>query len=304
MSFVKATRILFVPGKFLRIILVNLKDPQKKMNSKLILFWKFYIIILMILHQTFFIEYSHSYPIVTLKDLANFGQYLTYLISIGFLCYLTVSRTEGLRQLYIKFYELSENPFYSEINYNSISVLCKFLTLFVFLLEIQQLYIMIPKLPNIWLYKLLIFFVNVWLNNAFNYTFFLIITYILILSLYFSEINQILKKKKLLRKSLHILMDIYTKNYQLAEDLNNVYDIFLLPILLSEFFWIISIMYSKIYILVENGYISIIEILDFIKNISFSIIYIAIFLWVCSKTKNMVSIYYGCYRYLNTVDSA
>ena len=75
------------------------------------------------------------------------------------------------------------------------------------------------------------------------------------------KINQFLSKNFIHRKFLHIILDIYTKIYKLTDDMNNIFNIFLLPALMCEFISIIRIIYSKIYNLVENGFIFSIEII-------------------------------------------
>ena len=293
MSFVKATRMVFLPCKFFGIHIVNLKNPKNDTHSKSLLFWKFNRIILMIATECIFLWTLFNFPLLTLKDLVDFGQYLTFMLCTWFLFYVTFCRSLSLKQLYIKFYDLSQNSFYSETNYHSVFVLCKFLTFINFLLQMSRVYILSQNFPNIDLYyQLLIFCVQFWINNIYNYSFFIIITYIFLLSLYISEINQFLKKNFIHRQFLRNLIDIYTKNWELADNLNSIFDIFILPALLCEFFWIIWIMYSKIYILVENGFISANEIFEFIEHIILAMSFSGPLLWVCSKTKNTVSFFF------------
>ena len=291
MSFVKATRMVFLPCKFFGIHIVNLKNPKNDTHSKSLLFWKFNRIILMIATECIFLWTLFNFPLLTLKDLVDFGQYLTFMLCTWFLFYVTFCRSLSLKQLYIKFYDLSQNSFYSETNYHSVFVLCKFLTFITFLLQISRVYLLSQNLPYISLYQFLIVCVKFWIINIYNYTFFIIITYIFLLSLYLSKINKLLNQNLTHRKFLRALVEIYIKNCELAEYLNSIFDIFLLPALLNEFFWIMWIMYSKIYNLVEIGFISVNEIFDLIENIIISMNFMGIFLWVCSKTKNMVSVY-------------
>ena len=245
----------------------------------------------MIVTQGIFVLTLSNYPLVTLKDLVQFGQYLSFMFSTWPLVYVTIYRSQALKQLYIKFYDLSENSFYSETNYHSVSVFCKFLAFLSILILIEQIYTAFSNLPNIGLYELLSFFVIVWIIIVYNYCLFLIDTYIFLLSLYISEINQFLDKNFIKRKFLRTLIDIYTKSRELAEDLNSIFDIFLLLAPLCQFFWIMWVTYSKIYILVEIGFISVNESFELIRNIILSMIFTCPLLWACSKTKNTVSVY-------------
>ena len=305
MSFVKATRIVFLPCKILGILLVNLKNPRVDSHSKSVLFWKFNGFVLMIIIEGYFLWTLINFPLDTLKDLVRFGQYLSFMFSTMSLFYVTICRSQALKQLYIKFYDLSEISFYSEINYHSVSVFCNSFAFIIFLLDISFMYSSFQKDPIIGLYQLLSSFFLIWTITAYNYFFFLIITYIFILSLYFSEINRFLTKKFIHRKFLRNLHEMYTKNCEIADDMNRIFDIFFLPALLIQFFRIMWITYSKIYILVENGFISIYEVFELIEKIILSMTFICILLWVCSKTKNMVSVYYILllFRYKSRVSS-
>ena len=289
MSFVKAIRIVFLPCTFLGIHLVNLKNPRNDTHSKSL--WKFIQIVFGVVSVGISLWKLYNYPLVTLKDLVLFGLYLSFTISTWPLFYVTIYRSNALKQLYIKFYDLSENAFYSETNYHSVFVFCQYLTLIAVLLHLQDIYSMDQNWDIGSFRQLLFNLVEIWVDMYYNYSYFLITTYIFLLSRYLSEINTFLDKNFINRKFLRILIDIYTKIYELADDVINMFDLFLMFVFLCQFLWLIWIMYSKIYILVEIGFISANEIFDLIKSISLSISDIGILLWVCSKTKNMVSFY-------------
>ena len=289
MSFVKATRIVFRPCEFLGIFLVNLQNPRKDLHTKMLLFCKFNGISLMVVTECFFFWTLFNYPIVTLKDLVQYGHYLTYMFSTWSLFSITICRSQALKALFKNFYDLSENSFYSETNYQPVSVFCKFLTFLAFLMQMEQIYTMYNNLPNIVLYPCLSIFIYVWINIVHTYFFLIINTYIFLLSLYFSKINQFLNNTFINRQFLRTLIDMYAKNCQLADNLISISDTFLLSVLLCDFFWIMCYVYSKVYILVEIGFIPINEILHLMINIFLSLFYIGVLLWICSKTKNTVS---------------
>ena len=289
MGFVQATQIVFLPCKFFGILLVNLKNPKNDSHSKSLLFWKLKGILIMLVSMGFFLRNLFYFPLVTLKDLVELGQYLSFIFVSWSIFHVTMCRSQASKQLYIKFYDLSEHSFYSETNFRSVSVFCKFLTFLAFLIQIELIYLMLPYFVNTELFQLLTILFSLWITNVHVYYTYLIIAYIFLLSLYLSEINKFLNNNFIHRKLLRTLINIYTKIFKLSDDLISIFDIYLLLLLIGNFFWIMWIMYSKIYIWVEMGFISPIEIFDFIKSIFLSSVSIGVLLWICSKTKNMVS---------------